>query len=240
MNESRLRPVTDMAAAAWVEAGAEEEFDWTVSALIPGEFESYARILHPADSPAGTPVRWAEVAGWSGRTIRPSVSFRDLARPAHDAGTTSAPWDEAPLEGELLPSQLQALCEVLAGHTGTPERCWFCLWDGWGWIDGVETAGVPSDFSREVLDGPRVRRPDREYLLLEGPLDGALELGHHGDGFFFPQSPNLFWPDDRSWCAATEIDLDSTYVGGSAWLIREVLDDSRIEAVPVEAADPIG
>lgn len=55
----------------------------------------------------------------------------------------------------------------------------------------------------------------------------------------FPQSPNVFWPDDHAWCVATEIDLDSTYLGGTMKLISDVMADERLEAVPVDVTDPV-
>jgi hypothetical protein len=48
----------------------------------------------------------------------------------------------------------------------------------------------------------------------------------HRDG------PNLWWPDDRSWCVASEIDFPYTYVGGSQELIEEILADPSLEALP--------
>jgi hypothetical protein len=53
------------------------------------------------------------------------------------------------------------------------------------------------------------------------------------------QSPNLWWPDDRAWCVATEIDLMSTYVGGSHRCVRAVLDRPELEAAAVESSDGI-
>ena len=50
-------------------------------------------------------------------------------------------------------------------------------------------------------------------------------------------SPNLWWPDDRAWCVATEIDLAWTYVGGSAALISDVLASPRLEAQPASPND---
>jgi hypothetical protein len=38
---------------------------------------------------------------------------------------------------------------------------------------------------------------------------------------------------------ATEIDLDSSYLGGSAALVRDLLADGRLEAVPASVADPV-
>lgn len=100
---------------------------------------------------------------------------------------------------------------------------------------------VPPAFSREVLEGPRFQVPGRGYFLLEGPLDAAGELGHRPrPDVFFPQSPNIFWPEDRAWCVATEIDLDSTYVGGSNALVDALLGEPGLEAWRVQATDGIG
>jgi hypothetical protein len=50
---------------------------------------------------------------------------------------------------------------------------------------------------------------------------------------FFDQSPNLWWPDDRAWFVATEIDFDSTFVGGDDPLIAVLVTDRRLEALPI-------
>ncbi|MDQ2942123.1 MAG: hypothetical protein M3R21_00435, partial [Candidatus Dormibacteraeota bacterium] len=51
--------------------------------------------------------------------------------------------------------------------------------------------------------------------------------------------PNLWWPEDRAWCVASEIDHPYSYVGGSSALIKEVLADPAIEAVPASVGDGI-
>jgi len=63
---------------------------------------------------------------------------------------------------------------------------------------------------------------------------GELIKGDHPDADIDPeefelQTPSLFWPDDHAWCVATEIDLDSTYLGGPEELVRALLADSRFE-----------
>jgi hypothetical protein len=273
LEASRLRPVTDVAAAAWVREGL-GEFGSGVKGVVPSGFDAYARILHPAfptnEATAADDaerVTWAEVAAATGRQVHPRVQFDALV------GTERG--DSRPYEpdvGELPPSLLSALCDVLGDHTATPDRCWFCLWDGWGWVGGSPSAvvlvardtdgpaepaegmiEVPPAFSPEILDGPRVSLPARDYILLAGPLAAAGELGwrvgellsaaYPDGGFdrdeFEPQSPNLFWPDDRAWCVATDIDLDSTYVGGSRQLTEDLLSDPRFEAWPAEPGDPV-
>jgi hypothetical protein len=82
-----------------------------------------------------------------------------------------------------------------------------------------------------TIDGPRVSIPDRDYILLEGALGAATG--------FDDEPPSIFWPDDRAWCVATEIDLDSTYVGGSQALIPALFDDPRFEAWPAEPDDRV-
>lgn len=53
------------------------------------------------------------------------------------------------------------------------------------------------------------------------------------------ESPNLIWPSDRRWLVASEIDLDSTFVGGSTELIETLLADRRFEAWRASPDDQI-
>jgi len=89
------------------------------------------------------------------------------------------------------------------------------MWEGFGGLD-----------SGEVRE--RVELPGRNYLLYSGPVDRALESPHP-----FDQSPNLWWPDDHAWFVATEIDFDSTFVGGDDDLIAVLVTDRRLEALPI-------
>jgi hypothetical protein len=167
----------------------------------------------------------------------------------------------------MPPVLLRRLCEILGDHTQSPDRCRFCLWDGYGWIgnaamatahastqgpvsgDANGAAGQPPDdmeltlppvFTEEIVQGPRVHLPQRSYFLLQGPLDAAMELGWMLDASHFsPQSPNLFWPNDHSWCVATEIDLDSSYVGGSKELVQRLVADEELEALVAAPEDPV-
>jgi hypothetical protein len=253
---SRLRASSNISAASWVASGI-GPFGSGARSLLPQGFEGYARILHPAWAD-NTLVPWSQVAAWSGRTIHRRVQFDSLARPASAPPRPPQPWERPPARGNMPPVTLRRLCEILAGHTQSPDRCWFCLWDGYGWIGNGATAAahastqdpvsgntsgaagqspndmeltVPLVFTEEIVRGPRVHLPHRSYFLLQGPLDAAMELGWMLDASHFcPQSPNLFWPDDHSWCVATEIDLDSSYVGGSKALVQRLAADEELEA----------
>jgi hypothetical protein len=166
----------------------------------------------------------------------------------------SAPYhSQGPEEGSLYVPDAEVLAGILRDWTATPEDCWFGVWDGYGWestrllfsVASAET-GQPSETDAPprpdpvpgpVREGPRVQLPHRSYLLYQGPAEAALALPAL-DGTF-GQSPNLWWPDDRAWCVASEIDLPWTYVGGSRGLIDAILADHRIEALPAAPDDRV-
>jgi hypothetical protein len=66
--------------------------------------------------------------------------------------------------------------------------------------------------------------------ILEGPLSAITAFYEK-----YRNPPSLWWPDDRAWCVATDIDLMSTYVGGSADAIQAILSNEQIEALTVRA-----
>ncbi len=89
--------------------------------------------------------------------------------------------------------------------------------------------------------------PQRDYALYGGPIELALASLEHPrfgedddeewDDARNYQSPNLWWPEDRSWFVATEIDFAWTYVGASEATIRAILDADDLEALVVELDD---
>lgn len=204
----------------------------SVSSIVPGGFDAFARLLHPLRGGplgSGIVVRWSEVAAWSGRPLDRDSQFHAIAL-SRDGSEQLPPWHPAtPGQGRLDAADAVALIDVLGRHTSTPDRCWFCLWDGYGWGD---TAARADPVPAEVRAGPRVHLPWRDYFLYSGPIEAALACVD-SEG----QTPNLFWPDDRAWCVASEVDLSSTYVGGSRRLADEVVEDRRIEALAVEPTD---
>lgn len=103
-------------------------------------------------------------------------------------------------------------------------------------------AGILPD---DVSKGPRLELPGRGHVLFRGGIaelaradwilsvpwrDRAAE--EHG---FDPdaQSPSIAWPDDRAWVLVTEVDYDSTIVGGSRELVEALVADPALEALEV-------
>ena len=215
-----LEFLEDVSEARWVEESV-SEFG-RVRALVPDRFPAYARVFHPAYLDTGLPVRWSTVASWTGRTVHPLMQFERIANLNEDPGYfyKDPPWGSLPEHGSIPEPECRTLVSVLREFTSTPEECFFCLWEGYGNID-----------TRLYKASSRVRSPGRDYLLFRGPLDAVMSFLNRVDGFW-GDSPNVWWPKDRAWCVATDIDLFDSYVGGTEDCIKAILNNPALEALP--------
>src|SRR5262249_60618897 len=87
---------------------------------------------------------------------------------------------------------------------------------------------VPGSVPGPVRHGPRVRLPNRDYLLYTGPAEAVLTTDPLPGA---AQAANLWWPADRAWCVASEVDLAWSYVGGPAGLVEPVLADHQVRGL---------
>lgn len=216
----------------WIGASRRPFDDFSVGSLVPVIFERYARILHPAWAEHGVPVRWATVAMWAGREIHALAQWDLLSRPKAEP-VAPAPFVAEPRTGGLPAGQLAALCALLRAHTATADQtaaaddCFIGVWEGYGRLADPEWSRAPA----LVLD-------QRTFLVRSGPLALALTLGFQVPaGPFVAEPPTLLWPADRGWFVASDPDLDSTYVGGSAVLLEALLHVPELEAWPVGPDD---
>jgi hypothetical protein len=153
-------------------------------------------------------------------------------------------------EEDSIPEGLRApLVDILGSFTRTPDRCWFCIWEGYGIWFGGHDMKMYSDMSRSAQRARRreaIRRAKREAAALEpipkasimrgtrrclvfnGSIDAVPGLAVGG----WSHTPNWWWPDDRAWVVVSELDAPSTYVGGAAALAQAILDEPQLEAVP--------
>lgn len=266
MGKSTITWTTAVEQADWIRPRLGRFDEHIVASVVPSGFAAYARVLHPvvASGLDGEPnVRWGEVADWAGTAVTRQAQFPEIAVP-EQRPQRAAPFDgDPPLEGSLSADDAAVLTALLSAHTETPDRCWFCLWDGYGWQslasaptsesvasacwmelpDDAQPAMYPGPWPALVpagpvpgwvLNGPRVSLPHRDYLLYTGAVPDALALLEGQQ-----QTPNLWWPEDRSWCVASEIDLAWTYIGGPVDLIEAVLCDQRLEALEARLEDSI-
>src|SRR2546426_1120298 len=120
-----------------------------------------------------------------------------------------------PVEG-WLPSELaDSLAPLLAAYTSTPHRCWFGLWDGWGGPWRQSSRSFPGITLYE----------SHSFVLLTGPIEAVRCF----ESLDWNVGPSLWWPEDRAWCVATNVENFASYIGGSRECVDEVLRSSEIE-----------
>ncbi len=224
------RPVAeDVVAGEWIATARHAAEPRTVASLVPPVFAAYARVFHPAvrypdddlfGGDAEDPdvdVTWAEVAAVNSRTAHPAMEWSSITGSWDYVQSDDQPglWNDSPAQGHLAASTAARLAAVLALHTTTPSTCWF---------------GVDSTWHGDAR--PALQLGGIDYLLVRGPVELAAE--NFADEPV-EQSAQLWWPDDRAWCVATDVDLMTTYVGGSAACIAELVAADGLEAAAVPA-----
>jgi hypothetical protein len=215
------RPLeNDVSPGDWIAPTLRPFGEHVIGSLVPPVFEAYARVFHPAVRYLGdddVDVPWAEVAAANRTVAHPVMEWGSLtgSMDFFEDADQSPLWDQAPARGHLPVGVATALVEVLHRHTGTPDDVLFGVWSGFGFI---------------VAGAPTLALPAREHWLLRGPLDlAAVNMAEEPS----EQSASLWWPADRSWFVATDIDLVTTYIGGSAACIDDVVAAPALEAVRV-------
>ena len=217
--------VVDARAADWVVERLRGVAE-SVLSVVPAGFSDYLRVFHPAYRTSGSDraaVTWAQIARANGRRMHAGVQLGSIT------GSERYEWegqpgifDQPPETGNLPPELLDPLTGVLTGHTRTPAACYFAVWEGWG-RPPAEIASAPT-FS--------VPDQDRSYHLLTGPIRAVGELADAWQSFE-AQSPSLWWPQDRAWCVATEVDFKTTYIGADRSCVQDLLRMPGIEAATV-------
>jgi hypothetical protein len=245
-----LRAATDASNADWVAQAIRDARDgYGIGGVLPTIFEDYARVFHPATL-CEADVRWTDVASGNGRVMHPAAEWGSLTG-SWQLQEQPDLWDQEPRTGELPERIATRLAEVLAHYTREARRCLFGVWDGWGvpslmflFNEGTseEVRQRTEKNAQEALDAevaawrglldlaPTLDIPHRRMHLLEGPLDAVSDF--YGSR---RNVPSLWWPADRAWCVGTDIDLMTTYVGGSTEAISALLDDDQFEVLRVPA-----
>jgi len=247
MQAGDLKVMDGAAAGAWIRPALGSEVS-RVADQVPQIYEAYVRIFHPAVLAGGKPVRWAEVAEAMARTAHREMQWESLI-----AG--SSEWEgQAPMTGWMDVDELDSLCEILAPHTTSPDHCYFGLCTIECWEESFS-----ADELKPLLELPH----GRDHIVLAGPLSAVDQIARDwsrsssGSAIFFARKgdaaspkppddwgprrdvPNLIWPEDHSWFLASEVDFDSTLVGGSAALIEAIVQSPALEAWQVEPTDSL-
>lgn len=217
----------DVEQAAWI-AELLSPFDSGVlTSVVPPGFEAYARLLHPVEGPehGDRLVRWAEVAAWSGVPLVPGGQFHEIALPEHES-EAPAPWrSQGPREGTLKADDVAALVDMLAGHTRTPERCWFCL--SAGLIDRLVAEprveaqpASPGDRHHQRVTGWLGQAIDRAVAELMDSGKTTVETSR-GTVRADLQRPSRW----RRGCLHADHEGRNGVTGGSTWMLDDREDD---------------
>jgi hypothetical protein len=221
---TELRPAINVQPADWLVTGL-TTFAKSVHSLLPTGFAAYVRIFHPAwRDPRGYGlVSWAEIAAVYGALPNPAMQLHalvgDLGVSSHETAVPGV-FARVPEVGSL-PAEVRALLiGILSANTSTPDTCWFAIWEGWGAL------------KPDIRSAPTFVLPNRKYHLVTGPIqaagESAMGVGAHN------QSASLWWPADRAWCVATEIDLNTTYIGCDAACSEAILTKLGLEALAID------
>lgn len=249
-----LKVVDGAEAGAWIEPGLGGEFG-AASRQVPKIFRAYARIFHRSTDSDGNHVTWGEVAERLGRTAHRGMQWHQLVGSSDSANFTGSNWSGGrPSLGEMDIEEMDRLCEVLDRHTTNSEHCYFGLC-------GIQNYKLEF-LSAEELRLPRLDLPwGRDHVILAGPLSAIDQLGWSDEPHavddrsttrlvdastgapldlslpeddHWYEAPNLIWPADHSWIVVSEVDFDSTLVGGSRVLVDALVACPGLEVHEVE------
>ena len=242
-------PVSDVGPASWlVDADLADRVS-TVGSCVPGGFEAYARILHPARA-AGTAATWAQIAAWSGRQLTSDSDSADLMVRPDGARWEDIAGNQRPGEGTggLDSDRFNRLTTRLAEATTTDDQLWG-LFDVIEYPVPTEAPGYRADSrtDRGPIFDRRDERPQPERMdELEArsgvDLAGGRYILHRGrfgpDDGALASEPSYWWPDDHAWLVHTNVDCPTTYVAGTAELVERLIADDVLEVVTARLDDP--
>ena len=226
--DSLVQLSSDIGAIDWI-ARSLHEFGKDVGSVILSDYSKYVRIMHPislrsVEDHSRRSMRWSELAALRSQTLGSALrELADLRTPAFTVDGEAFSVDHSPV-GSLTENLSKMLGRQLAMHTATPSSCYFALWEGWMTSLTLAAANLTRDINR------------RRYVLFHGRVDEAAR-SFEPDEYRF-RSANLWWPEDRAWIVATDIDFHWTYVAGSAECIAQILRSDAFEAYPTRPSEP--
>jgi len=160
-----------------------------------------------------------------------------------------------PLKGRMVPREFAALCRTIMAHEVDPANEWrFAFWIGWAWSAPLRGSrrdkamhlhqeAMAEETSIRFSDGelhlPLLELDDREYRVIVAPPQASLEFSVSDGPWGALSTPSMLWSSKHEWCVATEVDFDSTLVGGPTSLISEILASDELEVWGVGPGDSL-
>lgn len=192
-----------------------------VGSLVPNVYERYARICHPGLRREGQlllPVFWTDMATFTGAHAHALMHWGKICTSRFYGEEV-----EEPVVGTIPDTILEPLKKVLLLFA-SDEPCWLAVWEGWG-----------DDYLPQVPETASVKTKERGWDLFRVPfesIDAQLLIGGE-------QTASMVWSGDFSWWLNNDVDLNSTYIGGSGELIDALLDCEDLEVWEVKPEDGV-
>lgn len=187
---------------------------YRVDFQVPAGFDKYCRILHRAYGQDRFSERWSHYAQAVGITLEPNSHWYEIVH--RDSSLRSC----GPEEGSLDAMSRTAFLDVV-NRTLAPGSCIFA-----GYWEGMAPMHVPGiSFPTAVLGL-------RDQVMFEVVLSALTGTFNAGPDAPF-QFPAVLFPEDRSWYLSTDVDYNSTLVGGTEQFIDALLQHDTIEALAI-------
>ena len=158
------------------------------------------------------------MANFTGSTPHALMQWNNIAA-SNMHGDTITP----PEVGTIPPEVMNPLRNVLLRHSTPDSNCFLGAAFEWG-HDYQEGVPIPTT---------RINTGARAWDLFHAPVS-MMDTKLFADE---DQTVNMIWCCDASWWVTTDIDLVTTYIGGSDALIQDILDSSALESWPVAMDD---
>jgi len=214
----------------------------SAASVDPRQRMDFADSPDPAAWIEDRRMAWEPGAGYRvgnevprGYAMNLRVSHR--SRPPRDRRLLSLWKQTVASPGRPEVAVLEALVTAFGRAGGTEDTvCWFAYWRGWGGVleENLQTLTGRKTWTTADEERAAFTLGPRDYLLLSGPLGSVLNL----PGLPTPAlSPQLWWPEDKRWFVATEIDFDFSLVGADEGLADAILENKEIDVQRVALED---
>ncbi|GAA2392859.1 hypothetical protein [Gordonia cholesterolivorans] len=211
---ARDEVIHDTEVAEWVDSLLFQPYSGTVGSLVPGGYERYLRVLHPAERVVNGALignyRWSDVARVNGKVAHAEMQWSKISQGEFEP--RGGWWNEGPHRTNSLRPMVT---DEIAHHLGRGlnTRCVFAFWEG-------NTA-----FQEISSMCPTVRIGAFNYYLTMGDVGRASEVL---EGI----RPNMWWAVDQSWFVCSNVELDSTYIGADSARAEEIVLSRSLESWP--------
>jgi hypothetical protein len=228
----------------------------TLHTIVPSGFASYVRICHPGwivkpldpDDDKGrtelqagwinlknlTPVRWDDTAEKNDRIAHRLMQWPEICSPTPQKHCSSDV--NPPLDGELTPDMVESLFEFLIDHSDSNQEVICGFWEGYCRSDTYSAKAKFESFAGQ-----------QNYLLFsstlskvrEGWLDAHENVSSRHTIETVGLAPNALWSTTRDWYLAIPYNLQSSYFGGPADLVRCICSSGGLETYEALPDDDI-